>query len=352
LRKFRRLLVLLSALAASLGGQSADLLAARKSTKPAPSAAAAPSPECGGQDMLAELAIQDPAQYQQVVSEAAANLNGNALLWKIERAGTPASHLFGTIHLTDSRVSQVPAKARAALEKSKTVALEVTDLSPQTSALALSSAMKLAVFTDGTTLESMLPADDFEKVRKAVSKAGIPGEAARLFKPWIVIMLMSATECERKKLQGGALVQDMRIAAIAKKRKAALIGLETPDSQFEALASVPQQQQIDMLKSSLPYADRTQDLIETTLQLYLKHNIGAIWPFQMALARKAGYGDEAFRGFQQQLIIARNLRMRDRALPHLIKGSAFIAVGALHLTGRSGLVELFREAGYTVTPVE
>lgn len=302
--------------------------------------------------MLGELALADPTQHQRILSEAAASLNGNALLWKIERTGTPVSYLFGTIHLTDPRVSQIPAKARAALEKSKTVALEVTDLSPQTSALALSSAMKLAVFTDGTTLESMLSAEDFDKVRKAVAKAGIPGEAARLFKPWIVIMLMSATECERKKLQGGALVQDMRIAEIAKKRKAKLIGLETPDSQFEALASVPPQQQVDMLKSSLPYADRTQDLIETTLQLYLKRNIGAIWPFQMALARKAGYGDEAYAGFQQQLVIGRNLRIRDRSLPHLLKGSVFIAVGALHLPGRSGLVELFREAGYTVTPVE
>ncbi len=44
--------------------------------------------------------------------------------------------------------------------------------------------------------------------------------------------------------------------------------------------------------------------------------------------------------------------MRDRALPLLGKGGAFIAVGALHLPGDKGLVALFREAGYTVTAVE
>jgi uncharacterized protein YbaP (TraB family) len=44
--------------------------------------------------------------------------------------------------------------------------------------------------------------------------------------------------------------------------------------------------------------------------------------------------------------------MRDAALPHLAEGKAFIAVGALHLPGKNGLVALLRGAGYTVSPVE
>ena len=48
----------------------------------------------------------------------------------------------------------------------------------------------------------------------------------------------------------------------------------------------------------------------------------------------------------------RNLGMRESAVAHLSEGGAFIAVGALHLPGRHGLVALLREAGYTVTPVE
>ncbi len=44
--------------------------------------------------------------------------------------------------------------------------------------------------------------------------------------------------------------------------------------------------------------------------------------------------------------------MCDGALPHLDKGGAFIAVGALHLPGKTGLVSLLREAGYTLTAIE
>ena len=42
----------------------------------------------------------------------------------------------------------------------------------------------------------------------------------------------------------------------------------------------------------------------------------------------------------------------DGSLPLLERGGAFIAVGGLHLAGKEGLVELFRAAGYTVTPIE
>ena len=55
---------------------------------------------------------------------------------------------------------------------------------------------------------------------------------------------------------------------------------------------------------------------------------------------------------QQSLLISRNFGMRDNALAHLEQGNAFVAVGALHLPGKQGLVSLLREAGYTVTAVE
>lgn len=339
-------------------GCSTELMAAKKNKSPKrePQKREAPAPEvkpqCGGADMLPELATTDPALHAKLMSSAAATENGSALLWKIERAGLEPSHIFGTVHLTDPRVAQLPAKAKAVLSKASTVVLEVADLSASTSAVALSGAMRLAVFTDGTMLDKLVTADEFALVQKAVERGDMPPDAARFFKPWIVTMLMSSTECERKKVQSGALVQDMQIAATAKKRGVPVVGLETVESQLEALAAIPQDRQLDMLRASLPYADRTSDLVETTVQLYLKRNIGAVWPLQLALAEKAGIEPTAFEAFQTRLVNDRNVRMRDKALEHLAKGGAFVAVGALHLPGKAGLVQLIRDAGYTVTPVE
>ena len=53
----------------------------------------------------------------------------------------------------------------------------------------------------------------------------------------------------------------------------------------------------------------------------------------------------------RMLLADRNETMAERAAPLLAKGGAFIAVGALHLSGKGGLIELFRKAGYQVTNV-
>jgi hypothetical protein len=180
----------------------------------------------------------------------------------------------------------------------------------------------------------------------------MPVDLAALFKPWIVTMILSVSDCERTKVQQGARVLDMKIAEIGKARGLEVVGLETIPAQFEALAAVPEQQQLDMLRASLKFADRTDDLMETLVQLYLGRKITAAMPFQIALAKEAGVSDQAFAGFQQKLLVERNEKMSAVAEPLLDAGGVFIAVGALHLPGENGLVALLRQAGYSVSPLE
>jgi uncharacterized protein YbaP (TraB family) len=180
----------------------------------------------------------------------------------------------------------------------------------------------------------------------------MPENAAVVLKPWLISMLLATSDCERKQVASGAKVLDLKVAAEAQKDGLTVTGLETIEKQLSALASIPNDQQIAMLKVGLKYADRSDDLMETLVQMYLKRQIGAAMPFQLALAAEAGVPASAFDGFKKILLTDRNAGMRDAALPLLDKGHAFIAVGALHLVGPAGLVALFRERGYTVTAVE
>ena len=70
-------------------------------------------PACTGSDMLADLATRrSGAGSQRSASEAAATLNGKGLLWKLEKTGQQPSFLFGTMHMTDPRVTRLtPAAA-------------------------------------------------------------------------------------------------------------------------------------------------------------------------------------------------------------------------------------------------
>ena len=144
---------------------------------------------------------------------------------------------------------------------------------------------------------------------------------------------------------------DLQVAAEAQKHGIAIKGLETIEDQLSALAAIPDDQQIAMLKVGLKYIDRADDMTETLVQMYVKRQIGAAMPFQLALAAQTGTSPSAFDGFKKVLLIDRNAKMRNAALPLLEEGNAFIA-SALHLPGPAGLVALLRQSGYTVTPVE
>lgn len=339
-------IALIIALTAGLAGAAAAGGTADKKAAEAPPAA------CEGTNLLTALASSDPARHARILEDADTLENGRAVLWRLERPGLAPSYLFGTVHLTDTRVTQLSDATRLALDGSTAVLLEAADVSPETTARALTSAARAAVFTDGRSLESLLSEEEFRKVEASIDRVGVPAAAAKLYRPWIVSMLLAASDCERRRIREGEAVLDMVVADRAKARAIPVAGLETTEEQLAAMAGVPEDQQVGMLRANLALADQTDDLMETMVQLYLERRIGAVWGLQIALAEKAGIPASAFAAFQEQIVVGRNRKMRDVALPYLEKGGAFVAVGALHLPGKDGLVALFRDAGYTATAIE
>lgn len=316
-------------------------------------AAIAAGGHCGGKNLLEGLAQTDPAALASIRAEAAALENTQALFWKIEKSGVAPSYLYGTMHVSDARITTLKPPVEKAITSAQAVVLEVADLTSSALAAAMSetSGAEL-IYSDGRTLSAQLTAPEFKKVEEVVKNTGLPAAAAKVMRPWLVSTLLSMSACERQQAALGAQVLDMQISKRAKDAGIPVAGLETIGQQLQALASIPEGEQLSMLRVGLQYYEQTDDMMETMLQLYLNRDMGAAMPFQKALAARMGIETSAFDGFQQSLLIDRNKRMSANARQHLDKGGAFIAVGALHLPGKTGLVTLLREAGYTVTPAE
>lgn len=309
-------------------------------------------PACSGQDILDEIRQNSPEQSARIDAAAATTINASALLWKIEGRSGPPSHLFGTVHLTDDRVNALPTSVTTALGAAKRVILEIADLSPTATGKAIAKMQALLVFSDGRSLKSLLTPGEYKLIGKAIEQVGMPADAAAVLKPWVITMALALTACERRRSDAGLLPLDMRLAQTARAAGVPVLGLETLEDQLKAMAAVPDEDQLTILKAGLKLIDRADDLIETMVRRYLARDLARIWPLQHELWRSAGFDPAALGSFQKELVSVRNAKMRDAALPHLQKGGTFIAVGALHLPGRDGLVEMLREAGYTVTPVE
>jgi len=314
--------------------------------------AQAEPPTCQGQDLLARIYAADASARTRVETEAGKISNGDALLWRVSRAGGPSSHLFGTIHLTDARVTKLSEVVLRALDSAKRVALEVVDVTPEAFVAAMGALGDRLVFPEGRSILPGLDIEERETLSAGLATLGFPAGAHGRLRPWFVTMMLAVTACERARLAAGLQPLDIQIGARARERGVVPVSLETLEGQLRVMASVPEDDQIQVLRASLKTHAQTPDAVESMVRRYLAREIATILPMQAEMLRAAGFDPAIMDSFTHALLERRNPGMRDAALPLLEAGDAFIAVGALHLIGETGLVSLLRREGYEVTPVE
>ena len=310
------------------------------------------SPACAGSDLLAGMAMADPATHARILAEGAAVLNGDAILYRIERDGRAPSFLFGTMHMTDPRVTDLPAFARAAFEAAGTVVVETTEiLDPAAAQAALMERPELTMFTDDRRISDFLTGADEARLRRGLSERGLHLALVDRMKPWLVAAMVALPECETARKRAGAEILDIALARRAVAAGKELVGLETIVEQLDAMASLPMEFHVRGLVETVALGARIDDVIETMIVLYDAGRTGLVWPALRALTPEATEDEGSYAAFERTMVTARNRTMAERVAPWLERGGAFIAVGALHLPGEEGLANLFAEAGYKVTPV-
>jgi uncharacterized protein YbaP (TraB family) len=166
------------------------------------------------------------------------------------------------------------------------------------------------------------------------------------------MLLSSVSDCEQQRQKQGNGTPDTELARQAENRGVGAFGLESTEMQYAALAGVPDAEQLSLLKATLAMQDRIDDVTEAMVQLYLARNLGSLWPLQQEVKLRFGADAKSLNAYREIALEERNLRIRDRTLMHLNSGGVFVAVGAVHLPGEKGLVELFKDAGFKLTAIE
>lgn len=313
--------------------------------------ARAETPACAGHNLLPELQASQPQAYAKAEAEAAATRNGKGLLWKLEKDGKPTSYLFGTMHMTDQRVTSLTPAAQKAFDGAHTVVIETTDVLDKAKMMAaMAEHPELMMYTDDQTLVSGLSDADREALEKGLAARGIPLGSVIKMKPWVLASMVALPACETARQAEGAPVLDVKLAKDAEAQGKALVGLESMADQLGAMASLPMDLHMRGLIDTLKLGDKIEDVMETMIDLYEQEDTALIMPLVNAITEEAGADTSGYAEFEETMVKARNVTMAERASRVLEGGGVFMAVGALHLPGPGGLIELFRKAGYTVTP--
>lgn len=259
------------------------------------------------------------------------------VFWSIHDDTGRAGYLLGTVHSEDPRVLEFSGSFLQALRGCEAYAMElVPDLPTMRRLLAY---MELP---EGESLERLVGAQRFDAVKAAVADYAVPEERLRRMKPWAAMMTLSLPPPKT------GLYLDFSLSLRAAGYGADVSGLETLEEQLSFLERMSLEDQLRMLDQALADHDRVQAVHDELVSTYLGGDLAAL---EAAAREEMASLPEATRDwFQEEGIDARNRRMVEEALPLLEQGCVFIAVGALHLPGESGLLTLLREAGYRLEP--
>jgi len=259
------------------------------------------------------------------------------LLYEVTRPGQATHYLFGTMHSDDDRVLSVLERLKRPLDSVDQVVLEIL---PDTMAMVeVSVAMLLP---PEQSLSELIGKKLFERAAKAAAEKGLPRIAVERMRPWALAITLGTPE-----LTGEAMDQVIYKKALSAGKQ--LLALETPLEQMALFDALPDDLQVRLLKEVLTQRKHLAEQLEALTQTYLDRDLQRLQ--ELSLDYEAA-GDELLaEWFRRKLIRDRNHTMYRRLLPILDQGPTLVAVGALHLAGKEGLVSLLRKAGYRVEPL-
>ncbi|HMU47417.1 MAG TPA: TraB/GumN family protein [Chitinophagaceae bacterium] len=265
------------------------------------------------------------------------------LLWKINGNGLEKpSWLFGTIHMICSDDAVLSPSMRKVIKECDEVYFEV-DMDNLFEMVGAIGKMKMK---GDTTLKDLYNKSDYSKVKEYFENKSttFPFSLLETFKP-----MLAASTLEQKALPcDNTAMMEQVIMQKAKEYDKKISGLETMAYQAGILDSIPYKIQAEQLLSYINSAgnDDTEDKqLKDMFKAYKDQDLKKLEELMIET-------DAGMAGFTDILLYHRNENWVTK-LKKLMPGkSLLVAVGAGHLPGKKGVINLLRMAGYTVTPVE
>lgn len=263
----------------------------------------------------------------------------NTLLWEISGKDiSKPSYLFGTFHMMCKDDIHFSKNLLDAIHRSDEVYFEM-DLDDPANTLG---AMFYMNMKGDTTLKDLYTPDEYKRVESYFKDTlKVPLTMLGRMKPMMLEALIYPKLMPCKNMSG----IEQELMAIAKKEKKEIKGFETIAFQASVFDSIPYKDQaIDLLKN-LDSMEVYKVYFDSMLNVYKNQELQKL----AVMMNDSIFGDT---NGQELLLDRRNKNWVDQ-LEKIMKGSSvFIAVGAGHLPGNSGVIELLKKRGYTVRPLQ
>lgn len=274
-----------------------------------------------------------------LVNYATAQVQKNALLWEVKsKDGKSSSYLYGTMHLMDAKLFYFPKKLEKLLLKSDVLCMEIAnvndpDLSPD------------ALFMTDESLSDYFNIEQMDSLFRWAEKALLMNKEQFLTnfnkaKPFLLMQFLLQSS-----LPENSKSYEKEFENLAIKNKISISGLESVTEQLNLFTSFSKNEQTEMVMSSLRDEAEAKSSFEQMQQIYLTQNLDNLYSFMKKESDSPIANSRVFLENRNQNWIPQMEKMMENK-------SVFFAVGAAHLAGPEGVIELLIKKGYTLTPIK
>jgi len=259
------------------------------------------------------------------------------MLFRVTGPKGGSVYLLGSVHLLSPEAGKLPRVVDSIFNRSKTVAFETRIDSLQMRAFEL---FAKASYPKGKTLHSEFSPAGVARLDTLLDAYGIPAEQVDGYKPWFVSLLFTQLVMKRANFSTQYGV-DAQLNARAHEMGKVMIGLEPVDAQLGLFDNISPADQERMILQSVGPDSSAHMLME----------IKDAWQTgdAAALDRLLNKGLKDSPSLFEALVTKRNTSWMPKieALLHE-PDDALVVVGAAHLVGKQGVVEMLRAKGYAV----
>ena len=274
-------------------------------------------------------------------------LTSNAqLVWKISGNGIKKpSYILGTHHgCPFTYCDSIPGLMKAFDKVDNIIGeinmIEFGEMSPE----RMQKMQAMMMMPADTSLLSLFSTEEAAKVNEWLGKKmGASLEMLSVMKPMTIMVTVQNNEMMQVIPEIATMTTIDKYMQTLGQQKGKRIGeLETADYQMELLYGNSLEEQADALLEMIDHGD-SKGLLQQLTNAYKSQNLDTLWKvFQ-----------EQMTGYEYDAIVkVRNLNWEKQMKELLPKQSTLFVVGAGHLPGESGMINLLREAGYKVKPVK
>jgi len=276
------------------------------------------------------------AETAEFVSDGA----GDGCVWVVDSDHGGRLFLCGTIHILREGDYPLDPGYEAAYMFSDKLVLELPPGEGSSPELSRKMA-QLGMYSADASLDANISAQAWTAVKEWASKRGIEPSSMNRFRPWFVSLMMTAKEYA---ILGATpdLGVDTHFGNRAREDGKPGEGLETTDFQLQIFASLSNRQQQELLDQTLAELSSVSQEYEKMIGAWKRGDIAALHDL---LFREAAKHPDLLNMF----LTARNIVWVDKLDAMLNRGEkVMVLVGAGHLTGEAGLLELLAKRGHKV----